>query len=109
MDQSYTFLTTDYGDHIVAIPDQFYTKYIYISVDHGHSFWSISVTEDRFMLLHLSKVNFNKDIILLSTAKASYKSSYSLVLSLDFSRLLEKKCSWNELQSAYNQCSNEED
>lgn len=40
------------------------------------------------MLLHMKKLDTNPSIILLSTAKASTKYTYSLLLSIDLSRLL---------------------
>ena len=49
---SHQFMTTDYGDIIMALKDQEYTDSISLSFDHGHSFRSVPLTEDKFMILH---------------------------------------------------------
>ena len=85
-------MTTDYGDIILALKDQSYTKSISISTDHGHTFKTVPMTEEKFMILHSKRLVSNPQVLLLSTARATNKAKYALVLSLDLSKLISQKC-----------------
>jgi hypothetical protein len=82
------FLTTDYGDIIIAIKDQNYTDSISISLDHGNTFKTVPVTEDQFMILHYKRLKSHPEKILLSTARSTSKAKYSLLISLDLTKLI---------------------
>ena len=96
------FLTTDFGDIILAIKDQKYTDSISISLDHGNTFKTVPVTEDKFMILHHKWLHSNPEKIILSTARSTTKAKYSLLISLDLTKLINQKCQ-NENLTAWNQ------
>lgn len=89
---SYTFASTGHGDILIAISDQKYTQGISVSTDHGHSFRTVPITEDKFLILHHRRLLQSQDSILLSTARSTPKAKYSLLLTLDLSKLLSQKC-----------------
>jgi len=105
-DNSSVFVSTKDGNFIILIDENKPTKIMQLSLDHGHTFKSIPLSDDEFNLLEIFRSENHDHMIIINGIQKIRNSQYGILLPVDFTSLIKTDCSGEDIVLIQTPCIN---
>lgn len=105
-DHSSVFSSSKDGNYLIFIKENTPTKHMNLSLDHGHTFKQIPLTDEDFTVLELMKSKFHDHFFYVNGLQKVRDTRYGIVLPIDFTSLIKNDCTSTDLIEMKSPCIN---
>ena len=98
--------STSSGDFVIFISEEKPTKKMSFSINQGHTFRPLPLTEDEIVALEIKNFEIFPDLLLLSAFQIVRDSRFGVVIAVFFGDLLKKKCGFEDFEKLEAFCVN---